>query len=120
MKFSNKISSQTRVNRKKYHIADSNRRRVLMSSRIEKNFRKNYNIKTIPLRKGDEVKIMRGAQKGKIGKIVQSSRKRMIIYISNATYKKKNGEDAYQPIHPSNVQVQKLILTTERKQKIKA
>jgi len=118
MKFCNSISSQRRVNRRRHFNADSNKNRIIMSSKIDKNFRINYKSKTIPVRKGDEVKIMRGIQKGKMGKIVQSSRKGLFIYVSSATYKKMNGDEGYLPIHPSNVKIQKFILTRERKRNL--
>ncbi len=69
-----------------------------------------------PLRKGDEVKILRGDEKGKIGKIVQLSRKGIFIYINTITYKKMKGDENYLPIHPSNVEILNLILTPERKE----
>ena len=115
MKFSCKLSSKRRTNRKKYFNADSEKKRKMMSSGIEKISRGNQNIKTIPLRKGDEVKIVRGNQKGKTGKIIQCSRKYGVIYINSVTYKKANGDEIYKPIHPSNVLIQKLLLTNERK-----
>ena len=86
MKFSKEISEKRRNNRKKHYNADSNKKRIIMSSRIDKSFRKNYSPTTMPVRKGDEVKIMRGIQKGKSGKIVQCSRKGIFIYVSTVTY----------------------------------
>ena len=120
MKFSKTVSSKKRNSRKKQYNADSNEKRIIMSSRIDESFRKKYNSKTTPLRKGDEVKIMRGIQKGKIGKIVQCSRKRVFIYVNSVTYKKKNGDEAYLPIHPSNVQIQKLTSIDDRRLRLRA
>lgn len=118
MKFSKTISEKRRNNRKKHYNADSNKKRIIMSSKIDKSLKRNYSSDTIPVRKGDEVKIMRGIQKGKSGKIVQCSRKGIFIYVSTITYKKMNGDEAYLPIHPSNVQIQKLVLTSERKRNL--
>ena len=115
MKYSFKTSSKRRTNRKKFYNADSNQRRIFMSSKLEKNLREIHKIKTIPLRKGDEVKILRGEKKGNIGKIVQLSRKGIFIYINTVTYKKMKGDENYLPIHPSNVEILNLILTPERK-----
>jgi len=90
-----------------------------MSSKLEKNLKKVYDLKTIPLRKGDEVKITRGNHRGKVGNIVQISRKGIFLYISTVTFKKMKGDEAYSPIHPSNVEVLKLVLTSERKMFLK-
>jgi large subunit ribosomal protein L26e len=116
MKYSFKTSSKRRTNRKKFYKADSNQKRIFMSSKLEKNLREIHKLKTIPLRKGDEVKILRGDEKGKIGKIVQLSRKGIFIYINTITYKKMKGDENYLPIHPSNVEILNLILTPERKE----
>ena len=119
MKYSTKISSKRRTNRKKFYEADSNKKRIFMSSKLEKNLKKVYDRKTIPLRKGDEVKITRGNHRGKVGNIVQISRKGIFLYISTVTFKKMKGDEAYSPIHPSNVEVLKLVLTSERKMFLK-
>jgi|NorSeaMetagenome_1021524.scaffolds.fasta_scaffold12409_1 ribosomal protein uL24 len=119
MKYSTKISSKRRTNRKKFYEADSNKKRIFMSSKLEKNLKKVYDLKTIPLRKGDEVKITRGNHRGKVGNIVQISRKGIFLYISTVTFKKMKGDEAYSPIHPSNVEVLKLVLTSERKMFLK-
>jgi len=119
MKYSTKISSKRRTNRKKFYEADSNKKRIFMSSKLEKNLKKVYDLKTIPLRKGDEAKITRGNHRGKVGNIVQISRKGIFLYISTVTFKKMKGDEAYSPIHPSNVEVLKLVLTSERKMFLK-
>ena len=119
MKFSKNLSSQRRISRKKYYKGNSDAKRKSMSSRINKNLLKSLTTKSISIRKGDEVKVSRGSQKGKIGKIVQCSRKGLFIFIDSVTYKKVNGDDAYLPINPSNVQVQKLVMNKERKFRLK-
>ena len=119
MKYSTNVSSKKRTNRRNYYKADSNKKRIFMSSKLDKNLRKNYDLKTIPLRKGDEVKITRGNHKGKVGKIVQISRKGMFLYINTVTFKKMKGDEAYSPVHPSNVEILKLVLTSERKLNLK-
>lgn len=118
MKFSKNKSSKRRINRKKYHNGNSNEKRIFMSSKLCKDLRKNCLKKTMCIRKGDEVKVIRGVQKGKVGKVIQCSRKEIFVYVDSITYKKKNGNETYLPIHPSNVEIQKLLLTNERKSKL--
>jgi len=50
---------------------------------------------------------------------VQISRKGIFLYISTVAFKKMKGDEAYSPIHPSNVEVLKLVLTSERKMFLK-
>ena len=61
------------------------------------------------------MKILRGLKKGKSGKVMQCSRKGIFIYVDSITYKKKNGNESYLPIHPSNVEIKKLLLTKSGK-----
>ena len=89
MKFSKNVSSQRRISRKKYYKGNSEAKRKYMSSRINKNFLKSLPTKSIPIRKGDEVKVSRGSQKGKIGKIVGNVRFVFELCLPNWQYFKK-------------------------------
>ena len=62
-----------------------------MCSNLSKELRKKYGKRSFPVRKGDEVKIMRGKSKGKTGKIsvVESAKYR--VAIENVQRKKKDG-----------------------------
>jgi len=58
------------------------------------------------LRKGDEVKVVRGSFRGKTGKISKVDVKKSKVYIDGVKRKKTTGEDANVPFIASN-----LILT---------
>ena len=86
-----------------------------MSSHLSKDLKAKYNVRAIPVRKGDTVKIMRGTYKGRSGKVQSCYRRRWCIYIEKLVKEKVNGQQAQLPIHPSNVQVTALRLDADRK-----
>lgn len=69
----------------------------------------------MPLRRGDEVKIVRGSvnAKGREGKIVAVYRKKNVVHVERVTRDKVNGQPVQLPIKASNVIVTKLHLDKE-------
>ena len=49
-------------------------------------------VRSMPLRVDDEVKVTRGAFKGKEGKITQVYRKKYVIHVERCTREKANGK----------------------------
>jgi len=115
MKFSKLLTSSRRKNRKIHFNSHSSEKRIRMSSLLSKNLRDKYNIRSLPIRKNDDVKIMRGIMKGRIGKVVQCHRKNYSIYLDKIIYLKKGKSTSYVPISPSNVMIIGLSMTNERK-----
>lgn len=62
-----------------------------MSASLTKELRKKYGIRSIPVRKDDEVLVVRGSHKGQKGKVLQVYRKRWAIYIDKLTKNKADG-----------------------------
>ena len=63
-----------------------------MSSRLSKELQKKYKCKQAPIRKGDEVKIMRGTYKSKTGKVTTVYRKKWCIHVEKIEKDKPNGQ----------------------------
>lgn len=91
MKTHQSVSSQRRKSRKAHFSAPSNIRRKIMSSHMNKELRTKYSVRSIPVRKGDTVKIMRGTFKGREGKITSVYRKRWCLHIEKIVRDKANG-----------------------------
>ena len=70
---------------------------------------------SIPIRKDDEVQVVRGTYKGREGKVVQVYRRRWVIHVERITREKVNGSTVNVGIHPSKVIVTKLKLDKDRK-----
>lgn len=57
MKFNKMISSSRRKNRKRHFNAPSHVRRDIMSSPLSKELKQKYNVRSMPIRKDDEVQV---------------------------------------------------------------
>eukprot|EP01116_Phalansterium_solitarium_P011844 TRINITY_DN27666_c0_g1_i1.p1 TRINITY_DN27666_c0_g1~~TRINITY_DN27666_c0_g1_i1.p1 ORF type:complete len:166 (-),score=59.38 TRINITY_DN27666_c0_g1_i1:81-515(-) len=115
MKFSKDVTSSRRKNRKAHFTAPSNVRRVIMSAPLAKELRTKYNVRSMPIRKDDEVVVVRGTYKQREGKVIQVYRKKFVIHIEKLTRERANGATVNIGIHPSKVQITKLKLDKDRK-----
>ena len=70
------------------------------------------------IKRGDEVKILKGKFKGKKGKVVQVYRRRSIIHVDKITREKQNGQSVFWPIRPSYCVIEKLLENKDRKKTI--
>ena len=104
MKFNKTVSSAPRKSRKAHFTATSSERRQIMSVSLSKALRQQYGARSIPIRKGDVVKVVRGtsATKGKEGTVIACYRKRYQIFISGVEHNNAKGTVVNYPVHPSN------------------
>jgi len=118
-KFSKKwiSSKQPRKQRKYRYNAPLHIRQKLVSDHLSKELRKELGIRSLPVRKGDKVKIMRGQFKGKEGKVTKVDLKKLKIYIDVAKRKKVSGQEVQVPVDPSNVMI--IELNKEDKKRLK-
>merc|ERR1711913_58850 len=116
MKFNKAVSGSRRKNRARHFNAPSHIRRKIMSAPLSKDLRAKYNVRSMPIRKDDEVIVTRGHYKGQqTGKITQVYRKKYVIYIERIQREKANGATVPVGIHASNVQIVKLKMDKDRK-----
>jgi len=116
MKLNKEVTMSRRKNRKRHFNAPSHIRRRLMSCPLSKELRVKYNVRSMPVRKDDEVQVMRGHFKGsQVGKVTQVYRKRFCLYIERVQREKANGTTVPVAIHPSNVTIVKLKMDKNRK-----
>merc|ERR1712091_656733 len=115
MKFSANVSSSRRKARKAHFTAPSNVRRKIMSAHLNKELSNKYHVKSMPIRKDDEVIVVRGSHRGREGKVIQVYRKKYVIHIERVTREKSNGSTVNVGIHPSNVVITKLKLDRDRR-----
>merc|ERR1711885_42958 len=115
MKFSANVSSSRRKARKAHFTAPSSVRRKIMSAHLDKTLSNKYHVKSMPIRKDDEVIVVRGSHRGREGKVIQVYRKKYVIHIERVTREKSNGSTVNVGIHPSNVMITKLKLDKDRR-----
>merc|ERR1712033_140733 len=87
----------------------------MVSSSLSKDLRAKHNVRSMPIRKDDEVQVVRGHYKGQGGKGVQVYRKKFAIDIERIHRDKANGASTHVGIHPSKVVIQKLKMDKDRK-----
>merc|ERR1711898_91145 len=103
------------MGRKAHFSAPSSDRRKIMSSHLNKELKAKWNVKSMPIRKDDEVIVVRGSNRGREGKVIQAYRKKYVIHIERVTREKSNGSTVNVGIHPSNVMITKLKLDKDRR-----
>lgn len=114
MKRSNAVTSSRRKNRKAHFSAPSPLRRIIMSAPLSSELRQKYNVRSMPIRKHDEVRVVRGQYKGE-GKVITCYRKKFVIHVERISREKANQMPVPVGIHPSNCVITKLKLDKDRK-----
>jgi len=113
-----KSSKQPRKQRKYRAKAPMHARQKMMKSHLNKQLRKEYGKRSMGIRKGDEVIVMRGRHKKIAGKITEVDMKNLKVYVDNAKIKKVSGQEVQVAIDPSNIMITKMSL--DDKKRIKA
>lgn len=114
------VSSKKPRKQRKYRAnAPLHLRRKMMKSLLSKELRKKYGKRSITPRKEDTVKIMRGANKKKTGKIMKIDLKKLKLQIEGVEIIKRDGTKKHLNIDPSNVMITQLNLSDKlRKEKL--
>lgn len=94
------------------YLADAplNQRQKMVAATLNGELRAKYGRRSLPVRKGDKVKVMRGDYKGVTGEIIKVILKTYRINVDGINIKKADGTDVPKPLHPSNVMITGLFL----------
>jgi large subunit ribosomal protein L24 len=112
-----KRSIQPRKQRKYRHNAPMHLRQKLVSAHLSKELRKNYGKRSIPVRKGDEVFVLRGEFRKKKGSVTRVDLKHLRIFVDSVKKKKTSGQEFELPMDPSNVMITKLNMDDKMRKK---
>ncbi|MCJ1473278.1 60S ribosomal protein L26A [Lambiella insularis] len=85
-----------------------------MSAPLNKELREKYNVRSIPIRKDDEVTITRGSNKGREAKVTSVYRLKYLVHLERVSREKSNGQSVPIGIHPSKCMITKLKLDKDR------
>jgi large subunit ribosomal protein L24 len=88
-----------------------------MSAHLSKSLRDKYGIRSMPLRKGDSVEVMRGKFKKKSGRITKMDTKKRRVYIDGIMIKRTDGTERQAPLHPSKLEIKNLVLDDKKRLK---
>jgi large subunit ribosomal protein L24 len=108
-------SVQPRKQRKFRYNAPLHVRHRFLSANLSKELREKYGKRNLPLRKDDEVSIMRGKFAKKKGKILVINLKKSKVTIDGVNRKKSDGTKVNVYLNPSNLQIIKLNLEDRKR-----
>ncbi|OJI83249.1 hypothetical protein ASPTUDRAFT_124956 [Aspergillus tubingensis CBS 134.48] len=108
------LASSRRKSRAAHFNAPSSERRVILSAPLSSELRAKYNVRSMPIRKDDEVMVVRGSNKGREGKVTSVYRLKWAIHVERISRDKSNGQSVPIPLHPSKVVIKKLHLDKDR------
>lgn len=112
------MSKQPRKQRKFLHNAPLHVRHNLMSVTLSKELRDQYGKRSIPVKKGDTVQVMRGDFKDHEGKVEKVDIKNYKVLVEGASVQKPDGNMIYHSIHPSNLVIVELDLDDDERNDI--
>ncbi len=100
-----KIGYQPRKQRRFRYRAPLHLRKRFVRATLSKELRKELGRRSITVRKGDTVRIMRGKFKGKEGVVARVDLRKGKVYVEGITVKKANGTEVMVPLDASNLMV---------------
>lgn len=108
-------STQPRKQRLAMYTASLTERRRRIAAHLSDELMEKYQRRSMPLRKGDAIKVVRGDFKGTSSEVLRVDRKRYLIEAEGVTVRKADGTEVVRPIHPSNVIITKLDLSDPKR-----
>lgn len=112
-------STQPRKQRKFRHASPLHIKQKFIHVHLSPSLRTKYGTRSIQVRKGDKVKVLRGSFKGKEGSVDKVSLKNSVIFVSGIELTKRDNTKQQLPIKPSNVMIT-VLDTKGGKRKLKA
>jgi large subunit ribosomal protein L24 len=103
--------------RRHLYNAPLHKRRKWIAAHLEENLLLKYDKRSLPVIKGDTVRVMRGNFRGHEDKIARVNVKKRSLEIEGITMAKADGNKIAKPVHPSNVLITKLNLTDKWRRK---
>ena len=110
-----KRSVQPRKQRKFLFNASLHTRGKFLNANLSKDLRKKYGIRSLRIRKGDKIRVLRGSFKGKEGIVDQINLKDTKVYVAGVEVPKRDGSKARRPLKPSNLQLVELFMDDKRR-----
>jgi large subunit ribosomal protein L24 len=113
-----KLTAKPAKQRRMIYRAPDHVRHKLLGARLSAELQASHGIKTLPVRNGDTVFIMRGDHKGFEGKITRIDHSSYRILVEGLTREKVDGTAIFVPVHPSKVKITGLMLDDKWRKKI--
>lgn len=85
------------------HVASA-----FLGAHLSKELRAQHKCRSMTVRVGDTVKVMRGSHKGKSGEINSVDTKDHKVFVNGVEWQKRDGSKSFVPIDPSNLLITSL------------
>ena len=117
------MTSSTKAGKQRKARANAplHKKRRMVSAHLDSALMKEYNVRSVAVRKGDTVRVIRGDKDFKVSeaKVASVDLKNLKLIIENVTVPKADGTQKPKPVDPSNVLLTKLDLSDPwRKEKL--
>ncbi len=117
VKLNKNVSSSRRKQRKAHFGATSTDRRSRMAAPLAADLRLMHGVKSMPVKKGDEVRVVRGKFANKDAsslKVLACYRKKYVVHVEKCTIEKSNKQTVQVGIDASNLVITKLAMDSDR------
>ncbi|MBI2138521.1 50S ribosomal protein L24 [Candidatus Woesearchaeota archaeon] len=109
-------SKKRRKQRKFRYNAPLHIRKKFVASHLSRELRKKYAARSIGLRKGDKVKVMRGKFRDHQGEVMDISLAKGKVQVAGVEMTKKEGSKVPVLIDPSNLLIIEMVLEDKKRQ----
>jgi len=99
-----------RKQRKMHFNAPAHLRHKQMASPLSPELLAQKGVKTLPVRKGDTIRVTRGDRKGFEGKVSRVDLKNYRVYVDGLSREKVDGTTIFIGLHPSKIMIKTLNL----------
>jgi large subunit ribosomal protein L24 len=108
--------STTQGKQRKYaRNAPAHIRTKLIKGHLSKELKTKHKKRSLRIKQGDTVKIMRGSFKGKTGKVDRVDTKKSKVFVNGIERVKKDGSKTLYPITPSNILITVINLNDKKR-----
>ena len=104
--------------RKMLYNAPAHVRHRLLAAHLSKDLTASHEVKSLPVRSGDTVRVMRGDHRGVEGKVTRVDLGKYRLYLEGLTREKVDGTTVFLAVHPSKVVITRLNLDDKWRKKI--
>ncbi len=112
-----KASKQPRKQRKYRFNAPTHIRRKFLSTHLSKELRTKHETRSIPIRKGDRIKVIKGQFKKKEGVVNRVDLSRIKVFVDGIERVKKDGSKSFYALEPSNLMIIELDKSDKKRLK---
>ncbi len=111
------LSKSPKKQRKALKNMPIHKRGRLFSVHLSKELRKQYGVRSLTVRKGDVVEVVRGGFKGHANKVASVDRKKALLHVEGITIAKSDEKQVARPVHPSDLVLTKLDVSDPLRKK---